>query len=75
MVAFTLQILGSVAVGCIHGAVSAYLFCYLKIVYHWDPFLLSVIFGTHGAFFIMRRFKQAKERAARAAAPCKAIMA
>jgi hypothetical protein len=56
-------------------AVAPCLFCYLKIVHQWDPFVLSVIFGTHGAFFIMRRFKQAKERVARAAAPCELMTA
>lgn len=73
MIAFTLQMLGAILVGCIHGAVSAYLFCYLEIVQHWDPFLLSVIFGTHGAFFVLRRFKRAKERIARAATPCEQL--
>lgn len=72
---FFLQLLGATIVGCIHGAVGAYLFCYLKIVHHWDPFVLSVIFGTHGAFFIMRRFKQAKERVTRADVPCKVMPA
>jgi hypothetical protein len=71
MIAFALQMLGSVAVGCLHGAISAYLFCYLKIVHHWDPFLLSVIFGTHGAFFVLRRFKRSKQRIMHAAGPCK----
>lgn len=71
MTAFFLQLLGATVVGCIHGALGAYLFCYLKMVHQWDPFLLSVIFGTHGAFFIMRRFKQAKERVASAAVPSK----
>ena len=70
---FFLQLLGATIVGCIHGAVSAYLFCYLEIVQHWDPFLLSVIFGTHGAFFVLRRFKRAKERIARAATPCEQL--
>jgi hypothetical protein len=68
---FFLQLLGSTIVGCIHGAVSAYLFCYLEIVQHWDPFLLSVIFGTNGAFFVLRRFKQAKQRIMQAAVLCK----
>jgi hypothetical protein len=71
VIAFTLQMLGSVVVGCLHGAVSAYLFCYLKIVHHWDPFLLSVIFGTHGAFFVLRRFKRSKQRIMHGAGPCK----
>ena len=68
---FFLQLLVATIVGCIHGAVSAYLFCYLEIVQHWDPFLLSVIFGTHGAFFVVRRFKQGKQRIMHAAALCK----
>ena len=71
MIAFTLQMLGAILVGCIHGAVSAYLFCYLEIVQHWDPFLLSVIFGTHGAFFVLRRFKHAKQRIMQASVLCK----
>jgi hypothetical protein len=75
MTALSLQLVGAICVGCIHGAVGAYLFCYLKIVHHWDPVVLSMIFGTHGAFFIMRRFKRAKERIARAAAPCKVMPA
>lgn len=70
-----LQLVGATLVGCIHGAIGAYLFCYLEIVHHWDPVVLSMIFGTHGAFFIMRRFKRAKERIARAAAPCKVMPA
>lgn len=70
MTAFFLQLLGATVVGCLHGAIGAYLFCYLKIVQHWDPFLLSVIFGTHGAFFVLRRFKRARERAMHAAARC-----
>jgi hypothetical protein len=68
-----LQLVGATLVGCIHGAFSAYLFCYLEIVQHWDPFLLSVIFGTHGAFFVLRRFKRAKDRIARAATPCEQL--
>jgi hypothetical protein len=67
MIAFALQMFGSVVVGCIHGAVSAFLFYYLKIIHHWDPFLLSLIFGTHGAFFVMREFKRAKTRVMHAA--------
>ena len=71
MITFFLQLMGATFVGCIHGAVSAYLFCYLEIVQHWDPFLLSVIFGTPGAFFVLRRFKQSKERIIKAAVACK----
>lgn len=70
MTTFFLQLIGATVVGCLHGAVGAYLFCYLKIVHHWDPLVLSVIFGTHGAFFIMRKFKRAKKRAMHAAARC-----
>jgi hypothetical protein len=71
MITFFLQLMGATFVGCIHGAVSAYLFCYLEIVQHWDPFLLSVIFGTHGTFFALRRSKLSKERIMRVAAACK----
>lgn len=70
MTAFFLQLLGAIVVGCLHGAIGAYLFCYLKIVHHWDPLVLSVIFGTHGAFFVLRRFKRAGERTMHAAARC-----
>ena len=71
MTAYFLQLPGAILVGCIHGVVSAYLFCYLEIVQHWDPFLLSVIFGTHGAFFVLRRFARARQRIMHAPAPCK----
>lgn len=67
MMALVFNLLGAVVVGCLHGAFSAYVFCYLEIVHHWDPVLLSVIFGAHGAFFVRRRFKRARKRIAGAA--------
>jgi len=70
MTAFFLQLFGATVLGCLHGAIGAYLFCYLNIVHHWDPLVLSVIFGPHGAFFVLRGFKRAGERAMHVAASC-----
>jgi hypothetical protein len=52
MTSSVLRILGAILWGCVRGAVGAFAFSYLKIVRHWDPLILAVLFGSFEALMI-----------------------